>query len=172
MTHKIRLLFLLVMASFSAFGQAKPYKIISIKAYLYYNAESLQDPGVRGTLSENLIDNGEFALWNTIIGEGSAKAASSQTFVVVELKGNPKEYVHRKVVLTATARGRQVFRQSQYFSILNDGKAYSAAFLLYDTGCEELKLKAEIIDEKTKGGKKQFIAESSLAKTIPFACGE
>ena len=156
----------------AAYAQKKPYHISAIKAYLYYNTEGRQDVKIRGTLSENLIDNKDFALWNTIIGEGSAKAASNQTFVVIELAGNPVEYVERRVVLTVTADGKQIFKQAQSFAILNEAKMYSAAFLLYDTGCVPLKLKAEVVEEKTINKKKQLFVEGSLVKTIPFACGE
>ena len=172
----MKFLFLLFLTLFftgqAANAQAKPYSIKTIKAFLYYNEEGHDKPSVRGTLSENLIDNKEFALWNTIIGEGSAKAASNQTFVVVELTGNPKDLVERQVVLTVTAEGKQIFKQTQSFSIADEGKNYSAAFLLYNTGCQPLKLKAEIVHQTTRSGKKQSVTESSLVKSIPFACGE
>jgi hypothetical protein len=164
------LLFILFPVLLSA--QVRPYQIKAIKAHLFYNGESRQDSSVRGTLSEDLVDNGAFALWNTIIGEGSAKAESNQTLVVVEITGNPKEFLSRNVVLTVRTNGKQIFRQAQAFSILDDRRNYSAAFLLYDTGCQPLTLKAEIVNEKILAKKKVSTVESSLTKTVPFACGE
>lgn len=164
------LLYMLLPVFSSA--QVQPYRIKAIKAYLYYNGENLQDSSVRGSLSENLVDNKDFAFWNTIIGEGSAKAESNQTLVVVEITGHPKSFLPRTVVLTVSSEGKQLFRQAQDFSIYDGRKAYSAAFLLYDTGCQPLRLKAEIVDEKTTGKKKTRTVESTLTKTVPFACGE
>lgn len=171
MRRKPAILLLFHLLTLTAFGQSKPYTIKALKAYLYYNGENPQDPKVRGSLSENLIDNGEFALWNTIIGEGSAKAESNQTLVVVELSGNPKGYVGRTLRLTVTTNGKQVFRQAQDFAILDEAKNYSVAFLMYNTGCQPLKLTAEIVAVKTIK-KKSSTVEASLTKTLPFACGE
>ena len=172
MKQKLATALLFLFCASAALGQNKPYKIKAIKAFLYYNGENLQDSKIRGSLSENLIDNGKFALWNTIIGEGDAKAESNQTFVVVEITGNPKEYVGRKVVLTVTTSGKQLFKQVQDFAIGDEASNYSAAFLLYNTGCQPLKLTAEIVNEKTVQKKKVSVVESTLTKTIPFACGE
>ena len=172
MKRKSFSLLLLVLLSLSGFSQAKPYKVKAIKAFLFYNGENREDASVRGSLSENLIDNNDFALWNTIIGEGSAKAESNQTLVVVELTGNAKGLVSRKVVLTVTVNGKPIFRQAQNFEIYGQSKNYSAAFLLYNTGCDALKLKADVVSERQVNKKTVSTIESTLSKTIPFACGE
>lgn len=154
-------------------AQSTPYRIDAIKAFLYYNSnKSLSDEKVQGTFSENLIDNTKISLWNTIIGEGDAKGNSNQTFVVVLLKGNPQQYTDRTIRLTTYQNNKQVFQQSQEFAILDGAPGYSASFLLYNTGCEEIKLKAEIIKVSIVAGKKVQKIESSMQKIIAFACGE
>jgi hypothetical protein len=115
-------------------------------------------------MSENLIDNESFILWNTVIGEGNAAEPSTQTLVIVEISGNPKEYTQRDVRLTVMNGSEVFFKQSVDFVILDENSKYYAAFLLYNTGCSELKLTAEILNKT--------LVESKLIKTIPFHCGE
>jgi hypothetical protein len=157
----------IILLGASTFGQGKnvPYTIKSIKASLYYNSnKSMGTPNVAGTLSENLIDNDSMALWNTIIGEGSALGISNQTFVVVEISGNPKDYVAREIRLTALQGKKVVLKQSQSFAILDQNNRYYAAFLIYDTGCSPLTLTAEIMNKQ--------VVESKLTKSVAFNCGE
>jgi hypothetical protein len=154
-------------------AQNVPYKIDSLKAFLYYNSnKSLAGENVKGTFSENLIDNKGMALWNTVIGEGDAKGNSNQTFVVVQIKGNPGKYTARTIRLTTYQNNKQVFQQSQTFAILDDASGYCGSFLLYNTGCNEIKLKAEIINTPVVSGKKVQRVESSMQKIIHFSCGE
>jgi hypothetical protein len=168
--------FFILLASLSVCrlgAQRPPYEIDSIKAFLYYNSnKSVSDTNVIGAFSENLIDNKEITLWNTPIGSGDAAGNSNQTFVVVQIKGNPEKYTERTVRLTAYQNNRQVFQQSQRFDILDDMVGYAAAFLLYNTGCDKIKLKAEILNISIVSGKKRSKTESSMIKSIPFACGE
>lgn len=154
-------------------AQNTPYKIDSVKAFLYYNTDKYgSGTSLTGTLSENIIDKEGVSLWNTPIGGGSAEGRSEQTMVVVQLKGNPATYTERTVRLTVYRQNRQVFQQSQEFSIMDDKSVYNAAFLLYNTGCEELKLKAEIIYTSIVNGKKIRKTESSVTKELLFRCGE
>ncbi len=140
----------------SAQSKIAPYHISKINAYLVYNQS--------GKMSENLIDNESFFLWNTVIGEGSAKEPSTQTLVIVEISGNPKEYTQRDIRLTVMNGNEVFFKQSLDFVILDENSKNYAAFLLYNTGCSELKLTAEILNKT--------LVESKLIKTIPFQCGE
>jgi hypothetical protein len=140
----------------SAQSKSAPYYISKINAYLVYNQS--------GKMSENLIDNESFILWNTVIGEGNAAEPSTQTLVIVEISGNPKEYTQRDVRLTVMNGSEVFFKQSVDFVILDENSKYYAAFLLYNTGCSELKLTAEILNKT--------LVESKLIKTIPFHCGE
>ena len=62
------------------------YKISSIEAHLFCNLDNdFSDKKVAGTISENVLDNPEFSLWNTIIGEGSAEGSSNQTLIIVNI---------------------------------------------------------------------------------------
>lgn len=141
---------------------AVPYKISKISAHLFYN----DGAGVRGSLSENIIDNSGFSLWNTIIGEGSAKGSSTQTLVVVHIAANSNASPDRKVVLTVTSASssKVIFKKAIDFSIYSKG-VKSFAFLLNDTGCDALLLKAEIVNSNQK-------TEAAMSKKIAFECGE
>jgi hypothetical protein len=134
-----------------------PYKITAIKAMLFYDG--------KGTFSRDVLAKPDFALWNTIIGEGDAEGASNSTLVLVEIKGNPSENEAsppRKIEFTASASGRVLLRRTTEIGLFENGKYY-AAFWLYETGCQPVKLSARIVGQAQP---------SSMRKTIPFACGE
>jgi hypothetical protein len=146
-----------------------PYKIAAIKGYMYYNSNNdMAEKKVIGQLSDNIVDNKKIALWNTFIGEGSAEGVSNQTLIVVDVTGFPKDYTTRKIRLTATTDGGQIFKQTQELVVLSRDGKYKAAFLLYETGGVPVTLKAQIINEDT--GKE--IIESTMTKTIEFESGE
>jgi hypothetical protein len=134
-----------------------PFKITAIKAMLFFEE--------KGTFSDDLLTQPNIALWNTIIGEGSAGSPSNSTLVMVEVSGkyNPDEAApNRKVELTATAAGKILLKRLADIRIGKDNKYY-AAFWLYDTGCDKVKLSARLTGQTQP---------SSMTKTIPFACGE
>lgn len=134
-----------------------PFKITAIKAMLFYEE--------KGTFSDDLLTQPDVALWNTIIGEGSAGSPSNSTLVMVEVSGkyNPDEAApNRKVEFTATAAKKILLKKLADIRIGRDGKYY-AAFWLYDTGCDHIKLSARIVGQSQP---------SSMTKTIPFECGE
>lgn len=139
--------------------------IQSIKAYLFYNQDE-RGNNAGGTMSENIIGNPEFTCWNVIIAEGSAAAPSNNTMVIVEIVSDSASYnSNGKVRLIArNSDGKIVFEQEQSFYMIGSGVLYYAPFILYDSGCEELKLKAELIIED------KVVSEKSAV--IPFACGE
>lgn len=140
-------------------------KIQNIKAYLYYNQNS-RGNSAGGTLSENVIVNKDFAFWNVIIAEGSAVSPTSNTMIIVEIASDSAAtYVNGSIRLTAkNSDGKSVFSQQQSFYILDGAVTYFAPFLMYETGCEEMELLAElIVDDKVI---------SSMNAVIPFACGE
>lgn len=140
-------------------------KIQNIKSYLFYNQDE-RGNSAGGTLSENIIDNPEFTCWNVIIAEGSAAAPSNNTMVVVEIVSDPTSFnSNGKVRLKArNSDGKIVFEQEQSFYMIGSGVLYYAPFMLYDSGCEELKLTAELIFEDN------VVSEKSAV--LPFACGE
>jgi hypothetical protein len=134
-----------------------PFKITAIKAKLFFEGT--------GTFSEDILTQPDLALWNTIIGEGSAGSPSSSTLVLVEVSGqyNPNEAApNRKVEFTATGPKKIALKRLDDIHIGKDGKYY-AAFWLYDTGCEPIKLSARIVGQSQP---------SAMTKTIPFKCGE
>ena len=134
-----------------------PFKITAIKAMLFFDE--------KGTFSDDLLTQPNIALWNTIIGEGAAGSPSNSTLVMVEVSGqyNPNEAApNRKVDFAATAGGKVLLRKMADIRIGENGKYY-AAFWLYDTGCDQIKLSARLTGQRQP---------SSMTKTIPFKCGE
>jgi hypothetical protein len=163
LSHFIVVIFCLLIA---IKGQSQKFpKIKAIKGYLYYNQND-EGNKVGGTLSENIIDNKEFYLWNTIIGEGSAIGPSTNLLVIVEIQIAPTESSDNgRVKLTVfDSKDKVIFSQEQDYSIFEKGNIYSTPFLLNDTGCGLIKLKAELIKSKK--------VTSFLEKTIDFECGE
>lgn len=131
-----------------------PYRL-SLRAQLFYTE--------RGTFSPDIIAH-PVDLWNTPAGEGRAGGASNATLVIVVVRGEAGSYVPtRKVELTVTSGGREVFRRAEEPGILNtEGRTY-VAFWLYDTGCRRLRLSARILGQTPS---------TPVTATIPFACGE
>ncbi len=160
-TAALNLVILLTLASnLEAVGKSAvppPFKITAIKAMLFFDE--------KGTFSDDLLTKADLALWNTIIGEGSAGSPSTSTLVLVEVSGkyDPNASTpNRKVEFTATNSGKVILRRTTEIRIGKDGKFY-APFWLYDTGCGHVKLSARIIGQAQA---------SSMTKTIPFECGE
>lgn len=158
----IPLVFTLIFFSSNFFnGQTK---IIGIKAKLFYNENKAVDNSVVGSFSENIIDNNEFVLWNTIIGEGSAEGYSNQTLVIVELSSNSISNKKQEIRLTAFTGKNIVFQQVKSIFIVNDLALYNVIFVLDETGCEELTIKADILSHNK--------VVSTYNKKILFECGE
>jgi len=131
-----------------------PYRL-SLRAQLFFTD--------RGTFSPDLVAN-PVDLWNTPAGEGRAGGASNATLVTVVVRGEPGSYVPtRKVELTVTSGGREVFKREEETGIVNrDGRTY-VAFWLYGTGCRRLRLSARVVGQTSS---------TPVTATIPFACGE
>ncbi len=134
---------------------APPYKISAIKAMLFYDG--------KGTFSRDVLAKPDFTFWNTIIGEGGG---SNSTLVLVEVTGNPspnEPSPARKVEFTAVASGKILLKRTTDINLFGDSGKFYAAFWLYDTGCQPIKITARITGQSQP---------SSMSKTIPFACGE
>ena len=131
-----------------------PYRL-SLRAQLFYSE--------RGTFSHDIIAR-PVTLWNTPAGEGRAGGASNATLVIVAVRGEAGSYVPtRRVELTVTAGGREVFKRAEEPGILNtEGRTY-VAFWLYNTGCRRLRLSARILGQTPS---------TPVTATIPFDCGE
>lgn len=147
--------------SFSAavgFPQTKVApKIVAIRAQLFHDAT--------GTFSQDILSQKDLALWNTIIGEGSAGAASTSTFVTVEISGRNLAVGATKVEITATGNKiRLIQKRLIAVDIYDERTKFVAPFWLYDTGCEPIKITARLIGAGAP--------RTAVTKTIPFACGE
>ena len=151
----------LCILSLHAFSQAK---VTAIRAKLFYNEnKEFATKDVSGSFSPNIIDNGEFALWNTIIGEGSAEGASNQTIVIVEISAKGMSNKSQIIKLTTTI-DKKTQSQQQTFSCIDCTKPYKVLFILNNTGCDPIKLKAELLNNNK--------VVSTLTKNIDFQCGE
>jgi hypothetical protein len=135
-----------------------PYKVTAIQAKLFYSD--------KGTFSRDVLAKPDFGFWNTIIGEGDAEGPSDATLVLVEVSGKSLEgemQPSRKVELTAVAKGKVLLKRALNVGLFSDDHKFYAAFWLYDTGCEPVKLTARILGQPQP---------SLMSKTIPFECGE
>lgn len=141
-----------------ALGQESvaPYEIAAMHAYLFYNYS--------GDFSDNVIDNEEFILWNTIIGEGSAFEPSDATLVIVYLGGEAGAYEPaRQIELTAMEEGKVALKQTADLGVFSEEGRYAVAFWLYNTGCVPVELSVRITGQSK---------ESKKTARINFACGE
>jgi len=139
-------------------------KVSAIQAKLFYNENKPQSKEVCGTFSDNIIDDPQISLWNTIIGEGSAKGYSNQTIVIVEITSNGLSNKKQVLKFTAMAGRKILLQQQKTFHAIEDKTKYELLFLLDNTGCEKVLIKAELLNNSK--------IVSALSKTISFQCGE
>ncbi|HEX8370641.1 MAG TPA: hypothetical protein VF604_19000 [Pyrinomonadaceae bacterium] len=157
---------LLALICVSASGQ-KPYsfKVSDIKAKLFYD--------LAGTFSpEDVINDKNFTLFNTVIGEGSAAGMSEATLVLVEVTyGGLDDRNGAQLVFEAKGyKDKLLLRKSLFVSYVDKaaGLKKYVPFILHETGCAEIKLTASLFkDDKPKSP-----LLSKMTKTIPFVCGE
>jgi hypothetical protein len=145
---------LLALAVSEAAVAGSPLEIRAIEVRLFRHHT--------GSLSEPLT--GKEALWNTIIGEGSAGGPSSSLLVDVVVAGAPGGYEESwlvELVVKDAKRGTVLSKQRKSVGVLSSTGVYHTGFWLPETGCEPLSLTARI-----RGG------SSSKEVSIPFACGE
>ncbi len=134
------------------------YRITAIKAMLFYDGSA--------TFSRDVLAKPDFAFWNAIIGEGDAEGPSNSTLVLVEISGKPSTNEpppSRLVEFTAIASRKVLLKRTSDIGLFGDSGKFYAAFWLYKTGCQPIKISARIVGQTLP---------SSLTKTIPFACGE
>lgn len=132
-------------------------KITAIRAQLFYDAT--------GALSQDIFSQKDLALWNTIIGEGSAGAASTSTLVTVEISGRNLAVGATKIEITANGnKNRLIQKRVVAVDIYDERTKFFAPLWLHDTGCEPIKISARLIGVGA--------ARTVVTKTIPFACGE
>lgn len=132
-------------------------KITAIRAQLFYDGT--------GTFSEDILAQKNLALWNTVIGEGSAGAPSTSTLVTVEISGRNLPVGGTKVEITATGnKNRLIQKRLVAVDIYDERTKFYAPLWLNDTGCEPIKIAARLVGTGAPTG--------IVTKTIPFACGE
>lgn len=158
---------LFLSASTLGSNKASPFKIVAVKAMLFYED--------KGTFSEDVADddNGQPyyppKLWNTPI---HYENRSSSVLVTVEVAGESEAQPERKLELVARyvplGKGTREIVVRKVISIsiptkLNEKDSFHAGFWLYDTGCDPVRLRARIIGAR----------ETSIVKrVIKFDCGE
>lgn len=151
--------FLILFSNSSIFGQGAktPPRISAIRAQLFYDST--------GKFSPDVLTAKDFALFNTIIGEGSAEAASTSTFVTVEISGRNLPVGITKVEITATGdKNRVIQKRLIPVDIYDERTKFFAPLWLYDTGCEKIKISARLIGKGAPA--------TVVTKTIGFVCGE
>lgn len=136
------------------------YRIEALQARLYLNQKD--------SLSENVIDNQNARrLFNTPFGGGWLKSPSNELLVTIAISGKPGSYASgRKVSLRVTKAGGVVLldRRTQ-IGILSDQGMYYVSFLVYGTGCDSLRLRAQILGQPAT-------PTSLVERDIPFQCGD
>ncbi|HEX8247181.1 MAG TPA: hypothetical protein VF599_03270 [Pyrinomonadaceae bacterium] len=163
---KLFLLFLfLSLPCVSAAQKPYSFKVSDIKAKLFYD--------FAGTFSSaDVINDKDFTLFNTVIGEGSAKGTSESTLVLIEITfGGLDDRNGAQLVYEARGyKGKLLERKSIFVSYVDKsaGLKKYVAFILHDTGCAEITVTARLF----KDNKPKSPLLSRLTKTIPFVCGE
>ncbi len=134
------------------------YQISAIRAFLYYHDT--------GTFDDRDAASGQMTLWNSIIGEGEAKAPSDATLVQVELSGPSFSNIAGALEIVVSAGKKKLVRQK-----LDAGSFFAEhspriliPVLVYDTGCDELQVAVTFTTPDRKKLKKSGV--------VPFACGE
>ncbi|MBS1792659.1 MAG: hypothetical protein JSS81_02325 [Acidobacteria bacterium] len=152
----------LVLAGAAAAQGKTSNRIAEIRAHLVYEEN--------GLLSRDIL-KGDFTLWNAIIGEGDSEGHASSTlvFVVVETDGKPRGATPVLRFSAVSEDGKRVKYDKTFAYIFpNEGAGrVFVPFLLHDTGCQKIRLTARLV---AYNNPKQIY--QTVAKEIPFACGE
>jgi hypothetical protein len=155
--------FIVLAMSLSAFAQAKTnHKISEVRAYLMYEEN--------GEISKNILE-GNFALWNVIIGEGDSQGHASSTLVHVIVSTDGKTSKTSPVLQFSAVSedGKRVnYKKTFEYNFPTEGASkVFVPFLLHDTGCQKIKLTAKLVEKNVSTKVYQ-----TITKKIPFACGE
>ena len=85
-------------------------------------------------------------------------------FLAVEISGKEGDYdENRKVQITVTAVKKVKLRKTEVIGILNEKGKFYIPIRLYPAMCDEVKITAKIIGQKTT---------STITRKLPFMCGE
>ena len=170
MSQKTLITALLLIVFFAHFKIASAQsKITGIQARLFYNQKSDMNTSptdnVSGTFSKSdIINDKSVALWNTIIGEGSAEGPSTQTVVIVTIRSLNYSNKLQKLKFTVLAGTKVISQETRQFDVIGKTVDYKLLFLLNDTGCGKLTIRSELFNS----GK----VVSVMTKSIDFECGE
>jgi len=130
---------------------------VTIRAQLFYDAT--------GTFSDDILTRKDLALWNTIIGEGSAGGPSTSTFVTVEISGRHLAVGATKVEITASGTKKGIIQKRVLaVDIYDERTKFFAPMWLHDTGCDPIKISARLIGAGAPA--------TVVTRRIPFECGE
>jgi hypothetical protein len=157
---------LLFLLTINASAQ-KPYsfKISQIQAKLFYDYSAAFS-------QQDVINDKNFALFNTIIGEGSAEGMSETTLVLVEITyGGLDDRNGPQLVFEAKGYKGKILQSKSIFVPFIDkaaGLKKYVPFILYETGCAEITVTAKLY----KDNKPKSPILSQMTKKIPFVCGE
>jgi hypothetical protein len=132
---------------------------------LFYNQnKEYNDKDAAGTFSENIIENKNFILWNTIIGGGSADGYSDQTIVIVTVHTKGTSSDELKLKLTAKYENTILLSELKNIDCIGEEGDYKVLYLINNTGCDSITLEAELF--------KYNKSVSAMKKSINFSCGE
>jgi len=138
------------------------YIIGDIQAHLFYQETGAFDIA-------NVTSDASPTLWNTIIGEDSAKGPSGATLVLVKLNGSWLAGTHPprlRVTVRVDSGGPVLLQQTVPLNALfTEQPSIWVPFIAFGTGCGVTLVSAALVD--TRG-----TPLGALSKTIPFRCGE
>jgi hypothetical protein len=135
--------------------QRFPAHLVSVKAMLYYTDT--------GKFSEDLISAPDLALWNTIIGEGSAKGPANSLLIVVEVAGDggPNVYTSDKLVVAMQVQGKPPSRKQISHLVFSPSGQHFEALWLDGIGCAgPVTITAQVNQQPL------------VQKKLDFQCGE
>jgi hypothetical protein len=138
--------------------KSEPYQIAAVKAFLYLNQKD--------SLSASIIDNPDIGeLLNVAIGPDWLGSRSEEALITVEIAGKSGDYVSgRRIHLTVTKLdGTVLVERKPRIGLLGEHGKWFETFVVYDVGCDTLRIRAEILGQNKP---------SVMEKKIPFICGE
>ena len=152
MTNKLKILIFITLilcfgATFAVAQKAPDYKISNIKILPF-------DAGT-GEFQGEIKPNDDRSFFNDL---------EISLFLAVEISGKEGDYDgNRKVQITVTEGKKVKLTKTEVIGILNEKGKFYIPIWLYPAMCDEVKITAKIIGQKTA---------STITRKIPFMCGE
>lgn len=147
---KILIFILLVLCFGSTFAMAQKapdYKISNIKITPFDSAT--------GEFQEEIKANDERSFFNDL---------SISLLTLVEITGKEGSFeVGRKIQITVTEGKKVKTTKTEQIGLIGSGGKFYVPLWLYPAMCDEVKITAKIIGQKTA---------STITKKVPFLCGE